>query len=144
MAAKDPHPRQQKNRLRGQSQGEHQVPKPPPVARSISNKERGGPPSTSKKTQKNRLRGQTTRSPKHPPFKVLSHCKALGRILNTMERRFYKTDFPSFPGERRRGGCFGLSSGKLVNCYVVSVCHGRPIHSTCWYARSINVGHFDS
>jgi len=29
------------NHLRGPPQGEHQVPQPPPVARSISNKERG-------------------------------------------------------------------------------------------------------
>jgi hypothetical protein len=28
---------------KGEPQGEHQVPKPPLVARSISNKERGGP-----------------------------------------------------------------------------------------------------
>jgi len=31
------------NYLRGWTTREHQVPKPPPVARSISNKERGGP-----------------------------------------------------------------------------------------------------
>jgi len=41
----DPHPRRQMNHLRGQTtQGEHQVPEPPLVVRSISNKERGEPP----------------------------------------------------------------------------------------------------
>jgi hypothetical protein len=40
----DPRPRRQKNHLGGgESQGKHQVLKPPPITRSISNKERGGP-----------------------------------------------------------------------------------------------------
>jgi len=37
-------PRRQMNHLKGESQGEHQVLKPPLVTRSISIKEKGGGP----------------------------------------------------------------------------------------------------
>jgi hypothetical protein len=40
---KDPHPRNQKGTIQeGEPQKEHQVPKPPLDAKSISNKEKGG------------------------------------------------------------------------------------------------------
>jgi hypothetical protein len=50
------------NYLRGWTTREHQVPKPPPVARSISNKEREGPPERTlrkKIPQNEKLMSQT-------------------------------------------------------------------------------------
>lgn len=38
---KEPHEEDKRTTKEGESQGEHQVPEPPPVVRSISNKESG-------------------------------------------------------------------------------------------------------
>jgi hypothetical protein len=72
----DPHPKRQKNHLKGQPQKEHQVLKPPPLARSISNKENGGPP-------KRTLNLEEPSSTAIARFKIETIC-ACYNVINTL------------------------------------------------------------